>query len=98
MPIYEYVCRACQQRFEAIVRGSDVPGCPACGAMDLERLISSFAVDSPGTRKLGLKAVQQQNAATTREKASADYNYDRKRAANSTGVWHRGARFPRWSR
>ena len=78
MPIYEYACRTCQHRFEAIVRGSDTPRCPSCGAGDLERLISMFAVDSPGTRKLGLNAARQQNAKSTREKASADYEYDRK--------------------
>lgn len=50
MPLYEYSCRACGQRFETLVRTGDTPACPACGAADLERLISSFAVDSDTTR------------------------------------------------
>jgi putative FmdB family regulatory protein len=51
MPIYEYRCRACAHAFEALVRSGDTPACPACAAVDLERLVSLFAVDSDGTRQ-----------------------------------------------
>jgi putative FmdB family regulatory protein len=78
MPIYEYACRTCHTRFEAIVRGSDVPRCPSCDGGDLDRLISLFAVDSPGSRKLALNAARKQNARVTRDKAWADHEYDRK--------------------
>ena len=78
MPIYEYTCRSCAHRFEAIVRASDIPKCPACQSEDLERLISLFAVDSDGTRQRGIGAAQRDNARTTREKAWADVEYDRK--------------------
>ena len=50
MPLYEYSCRGCGHSFEALVRSQDTPACPSCGATDLERLISSFAVDSETTR------------------------------------------------
>lgn len=50
MPLYEYCCRACGHTFETLVRTSDTPACPACGATDLERLLSLFAVDSATTR------------------------------------------------
>ena len=46
MPLYEYECRACHHRFEALVRGSSPPSCPACHAEDLERIQSLFAVNS----------------------------------------------------
>ena len=78
MPIYEYECRACAHRFEAIVRASDTPKCPSCEGQDLERLISLFAVDSDGTRKNSISSAQQKNARTTREKNHADFEYDRK--------------------
>ncbi len=78
MPIYEYECRGCHHRFEAIVRPGDTPQCPSCGAGDLERLISMFAVDSPGSRKLALNAAQKKNARVTQEKAHADAEYERK--------------------
>jgi putative FmdB family regulatory protein len=44
MPLYEYSCRDCGRRFEALVFGSERPGCPACGGRKLEKLLSTFAV------------------------------------------------------
>jgi putative FmdB family regulatory protein len=78
MPIHEYACRTCRHQFEAIVRASDTPRCPSCCSDDLERLISTFAVDSEGSRKLSLDAARRQNARVTRDKAWADYEYERK--------------------
>jgi len=46
MPVYEYRCPACAQRFSQFVRhiGADVPtpACPGCGAA-AERILSAFA-------------------------------------------------------
>jgi putative FmdB family regulatory protein len=78
MPIFEYACRTCQRQFELIVRGTDTPQCPECGGIDLERLVSLFAVDSPTSRSLALNAARRRNAATTRDKAHADAEYERK--------------------
>ena len=44
MPLYEYVCRKCTRRFEALVMGSVAPACPACRSGDLDKLFSTFAV------------------------------------------------------
>lgn len=44
MPIFEYLCRDCGKRFEALVRGSDQPACPSCQGARLERQLSVFAV------------------------------------------------------
>jgi len=78
MPIFEYACRSCQHRFEAIVRANDVPRCPSCGGGDLEKLISSFAVDSPTSRGLSMAAIRKKNAGITKEKVWEDANYERK--------------------
>ncbi len=78
MPIFEYACRSCQHRFEAIVRTGDVPACPSCGGGDLEKLISSFAVDSAGTRSVAMTDIRKRNAGVSRDKAWEDANYDRK--------------------
>ena len=44
MPIYEYRCTACEERFEELVRNSDVAvACPECGSAAAERLLSVFA-------------------------------------------------------
>lgn len=46
MPLYEYLCRACDRRFEELQRiGADASGvaCPGCGAIDVVRQHSTFA-------------------------------------------------------
>ena len=44
MPIYEYRCPACDERFEELVRNPDVAvACPSCGGAEAERLLSVFA-------------------------------------------------------
>ena len=44
MPIYDYRCRECDERFDELARNPDVQvACPACGTPDAERLLSVFA-------------------------------------------------------
>jgi putative FmdB family regulatory protein len=44
MPIYEYRCETCAERFEELVRRPDDPvACPECGGDRAERLLSTFA-------------------------------------------------------
>ena len=78
MPIYEYRCRSCGREFEALVRSGEQASCPGCRSADLERLISMFAVESDGSRQLAIDAARRANARVTREKARADYEYERK--------------------
>jgi putative FmdB family regulatory protein len=44
MPIYEYECRTCGERFEALLFGNEKAACPTCEGADLEKQHSSFAV------------------------------------------------------
>ena len=47
MPIYEYECTACGQRFDKLIRNLKKPPemvCPACQSLDVQRLISQVAV------------------------------------------------------
>lgn len=44
MPIYEYCCRTCEERFEALVYASTEVVCPKCGGEKLEKQFSTFAV------------------------------------------------------
>jgi putative FmdB family regulatory protein len=46
MPLFEYECRACGKRFEYLTREGQAPTCPACQAVDLQRLQSVFAAQS----------------------------------------------------
>jgi putative FmdB family regulatory protein len=48
MPLYEYVCRDCEKRFEEFVLGDAKPRCPECRSPRLRKLLSVFAVGSGG--------------------------------------------------
>jgi putative FmdB family regulatory protein len=79
MPIYEFCCRACQHRFETLVRaGGGPPQCPSCNSQDLERIISLFAVNSEGTRSVALAAGRRKASKTADEKAAAQREYESK--------------------
>jgi putative FmdB family regulatory protein len=46
MPLYEYRCPQCQNRFEILQRmgdGAEGVRCPSCGAERVERQLSTFA-------------------------------------------------------
>ena len=49
MPIYEYDCKGCGERFELLVRSDTVPACPRCGGAELKKLLSSFALNVVGS-------------------------------------------------
>ncbi len=44
MPIYEYRCASCTERFEEYLSTSEKPSppCPKCGSADVTRLMSSI--------------------------------------------------------
>ncbi len=49
MPIYEYLCESCGNKFEKLVRRTDdvlESGCPSCGQKHLKQEYSTFA--APG--------------------------------------------------
>ncbi|MEI6779002.1 MAG: zinc ribbon domain-containing protein [Chloroflexales bacterium] len=46
MPLYEYQCPECHNRFDRLVRSSEAPPtivCPTCGGEKSERILSLFA-------------------------------------------------------
>ena len=51
MPLYEYECEACGQRFEVIQRFADAPAetCRHCGKGPVQRLVSSPAIQFKGS-------------------------------------------------
>ena len=48
MPIFEYVCKQCENRFEMIVNSSTVVKCPKCESKKLEKLLSVFSASVKG--------------------------------------------------
>lgn len=52
MPIYEFHCGRCEERFEELVRNLEQARevvCPECGSEDVERLQSGFATVGAGS-------------------------------------------------
>jgi putative FmdB family regulatory protein len=46
MPIFEYICRDCNQPFEALVLGKEKATCPKCQGKNLASQLSVFAVQA----------------------------------------------------
>jgi putative FmdB family regulatory protein len=45
VPIYEYACMECESHFEELVRNAEqAVACPECGACNVLKQMSSFAV------------------------------------------------------
>jgi putative FmdB family regulatory protein len=72
MPLYEYDCRACGHRFEALVRKGDTPACPECHGVELERVLSQFAVNSENTRASALADGRKSASKVRREQRHAE--------------------------
>ncbi|WP_273333823.1 FmdB family zinc ribbon protein [Dictyoglomus turgidum] len=43
MPIYEYRCENCGEKFEKLVMGDEEITCPKCGSKKIIKLLSLFA-------------------------------------------------------
>ena len=64
MPIYEFRCDACGERFEALVdAGTEAFECRHCGAPDAGRVLSALAPP--------MRLVKSQGAARKQESANA---------------------------
>ena len=77
MPIYEYVCRACEHEFEAFLRKeTDGVPCPECRGEDLERLISTPQVHSEGRKALSMRAAKKRDKSQAKENAYTQRQYE----------------------
>ena len=76
MPIYEYVCRACQHEFELLLRGEMPPACPACEGDDLERVLSASGVKSSSTKDLAMRAAKKRDAGQATDRMQERIRYE----------------------
>jgi putative FmdB family regulatory protein len=88
MPIYEYQCRTCEEVFEVLVRTGDVATCPSCHGQDLERLLSSFAVNSEERSNATLQAARKRltRSDSVREKARHEQKEIREHVREDYGI------------
>jgi putative FmdB family regulatory protein len=76
MPIYEYECRRCGDRFEyLLLKSSPAAKCPSCQNTDLEQLISMCAVSSEASREANLSSEHQKASAVRKEKGHEDHKH-----------------------
>jgi putative FmdB family regulatory protein len=70
MPIYEFECEACRERFEELVAAGAAAACPECGSERTRRLFSSVA--PPGRQPRGAKVRSDESRRSEREAARRD--------------------------
>lgn len=75
MPIYEYECKACGHRQEAIQKMSDDPlvDCPECNKPELKKLISAaaFRLKGGGWYETDFKSGSKKNVANNDSSSSS---------------------------
>ncbi len=69
MPIFEYRCRECHERFERLLprARSAAPACPRCAGHEVERLMSTFAVATARHESKGFGPCGSDDCACRRE-------------------------------
>lgn len=53
MPIFEYACEKCGNKFEELVFGNKIPPCPKCGHSETSKLISRPTLHTPAPSRVG---------------------------------------------
>ena len=78
MPIYEYVCEACEQTHDALQKMSDDPltDCPNCGASALTKKLSApgFRLSGSGWYETDFKSGNKRNVADKNDNSSASHS------------------------
>jgi putative FmdB family regulatory protein len=72
MPLYDFACDACDERFEAFAKPGETPACSACGSAETRRLFT--AISPPA--KLGLRGAAARDSNARR----ADREFKKKEA------------------
>lgn len=77
MPIFEYKCRACSHEFEKLIRKDELPPCPACQAVDTEKLLSLGAgISTQKTRARTTAIARKKGKAIKKEQDHAQREYE----------------------
>ena len=89
MPIYEYACKACGHRHEALQKMSDdaLTDCPECGKPELKKLVSAagFRLKGSGWYETDFKGGGKKNADKSDSGSSAGSSDNAPKKAASGG-------------
>ena len=86
MPIYEFRCPECGERFEALVDvGTESVVCRQCAAERAERVLSAPAAPFGLVKPPGEARRQEGRNADLRKRTKADFKAKRKRAREGKG-------------
>ena len=86
MPVYEFLCPACGERFEELAEvGTDSAPCPACATEGAPRVLSSPAPAARLVTSSGDTRKQERRNAELRTKTKADFKARRARARAKGG-------------
>ena len=86
MPLYEFGCAACGERFEALVdAGTDALECSCCGAPDARRVFSARAAPMRLAQPAGERRKQERANETLRASTRARFKESRRRARERRG-------------
>ncbi len=81
VPIYEFRCGSCGERFEALVdAGTETEACRVCGEKGAQRVLSAQAAPFGLVKTPGSARAQEQRNAQLRDRTKADFKARRKRA------------------
>ena len=81
MPLYEFVCGACGERFEALVEvGTEAAECRACGEPGAPRVLSAQAAPMGLVKTPGERRKQERANARLRSETKARFKQARERA------------------
>jgi len=81
VPIYEFRCGSCGERFEALVDvGTEAQECRHCGADGAERVLSAQAAPFGLVKTPGAARQQEARNAELRTKTKADFKQRRQAA------------------
>jgi putative FmdB family regulatory protein len=76
MPIFDFVCTACQQSFEALVRGSALPACPSCSSTALEKQVALPSIKTSATHGQAMHAAKKRDAAQGKDRMHEQRKYE----------------------
>ena len=81
MPLYEFVCDACGERFEALVdAGTEVAACRICEEPGARRVLSAQAAPMHLVKSGGERRKQERANARLRERTKTQFKQARARA------------------